>query len=150
MYCYMSMYHPPVKEMYNTKLFSPLMLGFVLLFIYMFWYFDKYHIFKTSYLKNCDTICRIKWFDFKGFSMFLGILFTIFYMLLLINLNFGRDRNFKYLWAENFMPISLVVACIYALSLSNYSLFHRISYIGSLWCFLTVFLGPVILLTYKL
>ena len=147
MCCYMGMYHPPKNTLQNTKLISPIMLVYVLFFIFMYLYFDSHGIFKTTYLNKCDSVCRLKWFDIKGISSLLGIIFIILYMYLFIRS--GHDPRFIYKWTEYFVPISLVIACIYGITLSNYSIFSTISYIGSLWCFLAVFFGPIMLLTYK-
>jgi len=146
-YCYMGMYHPPKNTIQNTKFMSPIMLVYILFFIFIYLYFDFHGIFKTTYLNNCDSICRLKWFDLKGMSGLLGIIFIILYMYLFIWS--GHDPRFIYKWGEYFVPISLVIACIYGITLSNYSIFSKISYIGSLWCFLAVFFGPIMLLTYK-
>jgi hypothetical protein len=143
-YCYMSMYYPPIEKMRHTKLVSPLMLFYVLFFIFMFMYFDKNHVFKTTYLQKCESICRLKWFDFKGWSTLLGVVFVILYMALFLDIT--RDTKIKYVWAQYFALISLIIACIYVITLSN----HGFSYIGSVWCFLAVFFGPLLLLTYKM
>jgi hypothetical protein len=148
MYCYMGMYHSPSKQMINTKLYSPLMLVYVLFFIFMYLYFDAHRIFKTTYLDKCDTVCRLKWLDLKGFAGILGVIFVVLYMAVFID--FGVDPRFKYKWAAHFVPICLVIASIYSLTLSNYSIFSKMSYMGSLWCFLAVSFGPIMLLTYKL
>jgi hypothetical protein len=142
------MYYPPIEKMRHTTLVSPLMLFYVLFFIFMFMYFDKTHVFKTTYLQKCESICRLKWFDAKKFYIPLGVIFIILYIGL--HLDVTRDTNFKYAWAQYFATISLIIACIYAITLSNYSVFNRVSYIGSVWCFLAVFVGPILLLTYKI
>ena len=145
-YCYMGMYHPPAPTMHNTKFMSPLMIAYCFLFIFMYLYFDAHHLFKTTYLKKCETVCRLKWFDLKGKDSWLGVVFIFLYMALM--LDFGYDPKFKYRWGAHFVPISLVVACIYSFTVLKSNIFAKFSYMGSLWCFLSVVFGPVMLLTY--
>ena len=127
-YCYMGMYY-------------------CFLFIFMYLYFDAHHLFKTTYLKKCETVCRLKWFDLKGKESWLGVVFIILYMTLMID--FGYDPGFKYKWGAHFVPISLVIACIYSFTVLKTNIFAKFSYMGSLWCFLSVVFGPIMLLTYN-
>ncbi len=137
----------PLKIIHNNNYGQPIMFIYVLIFICMYIYFNTHHVFKTTYLNPCNTVCRLKWFNLKGLSGILIILFFVFYITLFGT--FDRDPRFKYRWCEYFIPASLALACIYAFILAPHDIFSAFSYMGSLWCFLAVFFGPFMLLTYR-
>jgi hypothetical protein len=148
-YSYMCVYYPPHNAfVYDNKLNPTLLILYCLLFIFMYNYFDVNNTFKSTYLTSCSSICRLKWFQFNKISGLLSFMFMIMYMLLFLNYTF-YDSHFKYKIMSHFVPICLIIACIYTLTLSNYTIFDKFASVGSLWCFLAVFIGPILLFTYK-
>jgi hypothetical protein len=148
-YSFMCLQYPPHHvSVQDNKLNPPLLICYCLVFLFMYNYFDVNNTFSATYLTSCSSICRLKWFRFNNTSALLAFMFVIMYLLLFVNYTFV-DSHFKYKIISHFIPKCLIIACIYTLTLSNYTVFDKFASVGSLWCFLAVFAGPVLLFTYR-
>lgn len=116
---------------------------YTILCIIFYYYLDNKNLFKTTYLNNsCKSICRLSW-DYFGYNKIFTFIICILYFIICIL--FLKPPTLNY-----FAEILILIAIIYTLILSR-EIKTVFSIFGSIWCFLSVTYGPLVILKhYKL
>ena len=116
---------------------------YTILCIIFYYYLNNKNVFKTTYLNDsCKSICRLSW-DYFGYNKIFS--FIIFILYFTICILFLKPPTLHY-----FAEILILIAIIYTLILSR-EIKTVFSIFGSIWCFLSVTYGPLVILKhYKL
>jgi hypothetical protein len=127
-----------------VKSFPWLILSYIAYSIFLFIYMNNNNMFITKYLTTpCTSICRLNWFDNMKSYMF-TILLVIFFILYLSIMALYSFYDSK-LPVQSVISIFLVIAFIYTFFILKLKMSSGISVFGSIWCFLSVFMGPYVL-----
>ena len=113
---------------------------YIIICIIYYHYLNSKNLFKTTYLSDtCKSICRLSW-DFFGYNKLFSVIILILYLLICII--FWKNVSFKY-----YGQILIIIAFIYTVFLTK-NLKAIFSIFGSIWCFLSVTYGPLVLMKY--
>lgn len=145
-------YFPPsnIVFKFKNKVNNFLILGviYLIMFLLLWFYNQKNDGFKIEHINKCDSICRLNW-SMLLTNMYFSLPFVILYFWLFINFNFvTKDSNLFLL--NNFTVLILFASILYTIFIDKaknlgivYSVFP------SLWCFLAVFYGLIVLIYKK-
>lgn len=126
-------------------IYTPLVILYILVIGYYYSFLNKENLFYTNYLfKNCSSVCRLNWsfLNTKPFLMYLfaGIYFCIFQLF-----SFS-DPSRSVSIANNYTTIVLLLSLIYIMIIGKgMKTKNLLTAFGSLWCFLCVFYGLILL-----
>ena len=122
----------------NANKYLFLIPCYFLFLVIFYFYLNSKNVFKTTYLNDtCDTICRLSW-DFFGYNKIFTIIAFIFYIF--ICLIFWKKYALVY-----YAHVLILISVIYTLFLSR-DIKVLVSIFGSIWCFLAVTYGPLVIL----
>jgi len=111
---------------------------YVLFLVIFYFYLNSKNVIKTTYLNDtCDSICRLSW-DFFGYNKIFTIIAFIFYIV--ICLIFWKKYALAY-----YAQVLILISLIYTLFLSR-DIKSMLSIFGSIWCFLAITYGPLVIL----
>ena len=125
-----------MKILYLLAIYIPISI----IYGYIIWRDNK---FKISSLGKCERICKLNW-NFYNYKIKFCLLFLFLYLFTwyLSNYNY-KDNNLLNI-TTNFNTILLVILLIFLSSIDKLN--NAIMYGGSIWCFMAVFSGPIIIL----
>ena len=109
------------------------------------WYTSRNYM-RTTHIdkENCSAVCRLNWFN--NAPVFPLVVFLIIYCLVIWAF-FVRDSRLQFPKAvpvPEALPVLLIVSLVYTFVLDmGWRL--KFGYLGSIWCFLSVFSGPLYL-----
>lgn len=134
---------------YIKLFYIPLLLCYIGVVVYYYFYLDSNNLLYTNYLfPKCTSICRLNWNFFNSKPLFL-YLYTILYFALFLLFSF-TDKNRIVSIVNSYLVIVLFLSLVYISIIGNGQPFPKIlTTLGSLWCFLCVFYGLILLLTLK-
>jgi len=142
MFCVSSLFFKEKYVLKNANNYLFLLPIYIIFSAYFYYYLNKKQLFSTGYLKTCkstNSICRLSW-NFFSVNKLLSITLMIFYF----SICFIWYKNNKFVW---FPYIMLFISMIYTFIFSN-DVKSFFSMFGSIWCFLSVTYGPLVLLNY--
>jgi len=145
-------YFPPsnIEFKFKNRLSNFIILGiiYLIMFLLLWFYNEKNNGFKITYINKCDNICRLNW-SMLLTNMLYSLPFVILYFCLFINFNFITKNNNLYI-LNNFTTLILFASILYTIFVDKAKTFNTIySVFPSLWCFLAVFYGLIILIFKK-
>jgi hypothetical protein len=113
---------------------------YIIICTIFYFYLNSKNLFKTTYLNDsCKSICRLSW-DYFGYNkIFTFIIFILYFIICGL---FLKPPTLHY-YAE----ILILIAIIYTLFLSR-EIKTMFSIFGSIWCFLSVTYGPLVIMKY--
>jgi len=122
----------------NNYLF--LLPFYIFILVILYFYLNNNKLFKTTYLDDsCKSICRLSWDFFSYNKIFLIIVMILYFAIILI---FWKNMTFKY-----YGIILIFIAFIYTVFLTR-DLKSILSIFGSIWCFLSLTYGPLVIMRY--
>jgi hypothetical protein len=138
LFCFLGKYlYIPLPSYYYWLLCS-----YIIICIFVFLQFDKEHIFTTKYLNDeCISICRLVWFTEKKNILPYTLLVFISYSIMMLTI-FIPDPRIPPIFNYIFYGL-LLFSIVYVLFIPNINIHKIISMSGSIWCFLSVFAGPL-------
>lgn len=138
--------HTKDKNKQNVILIVSIM--FILFSVFLFNTIEKADAFKYTYLnEKCNSsICRLKW-NFLSGSIIGSFVFLAFYVFLFAYPYFQVLQNkMENITFFSVTIVLLVLAIIYMILLDKISSGKELlSGFGSIWCFLCVFIGPLMI-----
>jgi len=131
------------------KFYFPLLIGYILVVGYYYFYLDSKNLLYTTYMfPKCKSICRLNWSFLNTNPIFL-FLFVIMYFSL-FNLFLFHDKNRAVSIVNNYLIIVLLLSMFYISIIGHgISIPEQFTAFGSLWCFLCVFYGLILLFTLR-
>jgi len=113
---------------------------YIIICVLFYFYLNSKNLFKTTYLNDsCKSICRLSW-DFFGYNKLISIIILLLYIAIFIA--FWKNISLNY-----YSHILIVIAFIYTVFLTR-DLKSIFSIFGSIWCFLSVTYGPLVIMNY--
>ena len=145
-------YFPPsnVEFKFKGRLTNFLILGsiYLIMFLLLWFYNQRNNGFKITHINKCDNICRLKW-SMLLTNMLYSLPFVILYFCLFINFSFVTKNNNLYI-LNNFTILMLFASILYTIFIDKAKNVGTVySVFPSLWCFLAVFYGLIILIFKK-
>ena len=138
--------HSEDKNIQNMILFMSIM--FILFSVFLFNTIEKADAFRYTYLneKCSSSICRLKW-NFLSGSIIGSFVFLAFYIFLFAYAYYQVLQNKMESMTVFPVTVSLIVlSIIYMILLDKISSGKELlSGFGSIWCFLCVFIGPLMI-----
>jgi hypothetical protein len=108
-------------------------------------FYEMRNSMSTSFLGKCGTVCRLSWF--KNAPMFPAAIFLAAYLATQLAWVCKQDTSLRFQMAY-FIPAMLAISIAYTF-LTRFSWRQKFTYVGSIWCFLAVFAGPMYLYSLK-
>jgi len=108
-------------------------------------FYEMRNSMSTSFLGKCGNVCRLSWF--KNVPMFPTVIFVAAYLGTQFAWACKQDNSLRF-QMTNFIPTLLVISIAYTF-LTPFKWREKFTYIGSIWCFLAVFAGPMYLYSLK-
>jgi hypothetical protein len=111
---------------------------YIILLIIFYFYLNSKKLFKTTYLNDsCKSICRLSW-DFFSYNIIFSTIIGILYFAIMVI--FWKKSTLKY-----YGEILILIAFVYTVFLTR-QLKSIFSIFGSIWCFLSVTYGPLVIM----
>ena len=130
-----------------NQVYIPLLLIYITLIAYYYNYLNRKDLFYTTYFfDNCKHICRLNWNFLNTKPLLIG-LFVIIYFIFFLLFSY-KDSNRQITFLNHFNSIVLLLSLIYIILIGRNKPIKKIfTTFGSLWCFLCVFYGLILLIT---
>ena len=134
-------------ESQNTLIL--LCIGFIVFGLFSFYQNYTSNQFRISYIDNiCKTsFCRLNW-EYFNINLFHNYIFALFYFGIIAYVGYSRNLN-----KNNILLISMILlglTILYMMIENKKINAFKSSLFGSLWCFLCVILGPLVIINKKL
>ena len=135
------------KDFQNTLIF--LCVSLIAFGLYSFHQNYKSDKFRISYIKNvCENIvCRLKW-EYFNINFFNNLIFLLFYFGIMVLIGYNRKiHNDSILLILTFL---LGLTILYMMFETKQINSFKTSIFGSLWCYLCVLAGPLVIMNKNL
>ncbi len=134
---------------YIKIFYIPLLLCYFAVVIYYYFYLDSNNLLYTTYLfPDCSSICRLNWNFFNSKPIFLYLYIILYFAI--FKLFLFTDKNRIVSIVNNYLLIVLLLSLVYISIIgAGIPIPKILTTIGSLWCFLCVFYGLILLFTLK-
>ena len=126
-----------------------LCLSFLIFGLFSFYQNYKSKKFKISYFENvCEnTICRLNW-NYFDINFYHSFIFSLFYFGIILFV--GYYRKLYYNSILTIMTFLLGLTILYMITENKKIKLFNAKFFGSLWCFICVVAGPLVIMNKKL
>ena len=126
-----------------------LCLSFLIFGLFSFYQNHKSKKFRISYIENvCEnTFCNLEW-EFINLNFYHNLIFVLFYFGIAAFVGYYRQ-----IYYNSILPILtflLGLTILYMMIKTKKIKLFNVSFIGSLWCFLCVVAGPLVIMNKNL